>query len=370
MTTLAQTTSEWMKDLHSDTNPKTGYLVEAPKGAYGKKVKELVNYFSSQSVELKAIRHSRRIKPNACCLYSFYIFQFLSEYVFPIAFAVFASYIYYAWVPTEKPVEDLPVIPTPIQTTEKTGWFSWLPTSDVAGKWVGSTVRSVVAAPLSFVVNAVDRGLHAKEAMEAVQLTGSKLILIPLLFIAVYFLTKIVGRVLIHLQSLCASQRRVWNLQELLIRETEEALERAITGSLKPFLLRTYEDFLALSAPDSSSHQIVPVTNQAILSLANTYRQNIPLLQINLHDRLATEIKQIPFPELVRRGGLSQSYTQVLHQLVRYADEELSSTLFAFHEEIHKVPATIQSRLLDATQSVVQGTTRIASNAMILAATL
>lgn len=356
-----------MKDLHSDTNPKTGYLLEAPKGAYGKKVKELVHYFSSQSVELKAIRHSRKIKPNACCLYGFYIFQFLSEYVFPIAFAVLASYFYYTWTPTNSPVEEAAPFDSIENTTETKGWFGWMPNSDVAGQWVGSALRSVVATPLSFVVNAVDRGLHAKEAMEAVQLTGTKLFLLPLLFIAVYFLTKIVGRVCVHLQSLCASQRRVWDLQELMIQETEEALERAITGLSKPFLLKTYEEFLAL--PTESTQQIVPA-NQTITTLTKVYQHNYPLLQMNLHDRLATEIKQIPFPELVRRGGLSQSYTQILHQLVRYADEELSSTLFAFHEEIHKVPATIQSRLMDAGQSVVQGTSRFASNAMILAATL
>jgi len=368
MSTLEQTTYTWMKDLHSDTNPKTGYLVEAPKGAYGKKVKELVNYFSGQSVELKAIRHSRKIKPNACCLYGFYIFQFLSEYVFPIAFAVLASYFYYAWTPPEI-VDDPPSFPSIENTTEiKTGWFSWIPNSDVAGQWVGSTVRSIVSIPLSFVVNVVDRGLHATEAMEAVQVTGTKLILLPLLFVAVYFLTKIVGRVLVHLQSLCASQRRVWDLQELLIRETEEALERAITGLCKPFLLKTYEEFLTLPCT-AQSQQIVP-TNQAITTLTRVYQHNYPLLQINLHDRLATEIKQIPFPELVRRGGLSQSYTQILHQLVRYADEELSSTLFTFHEEIHKVPTAIQSRFVDATQSVVQGTSRLASSAMILATAL
>ena len=357
-----------MKDLHSDTNPKTGYLVETPKGAYGKKVKELVHYFSSQSVELKAIRHSRKIKPNACCLYGFYIFQFLSEYVFPIVFAVLASYFYYAWTPIHSPVEEtITAVPIENSTGTASGWFGWMPNSDVAGQWVGSALRSVVAVPLSFVVNAVDRGLHAKEAMEAVQLTGTKLILLPLLFIAVYFLTKIVGRVCVHLQTLCASQRRVWDLQELMIQETEEALERAITGLCKPFLLKTYEEFLAL--PTESTQQIVPA-NQTITTLTKVYQHNYPLLQINLHERLATEIKQIPFPELVRRGGLSQSYTQVLRQLVRYADEELSSLLFTFHEEIHKVPTTIQSRLLDAGQSVAQGTTRLASNAMILATVL
>lgn len=364
---LQTTVPAWMEDLHADVDAKTGYLVPHPRGPYGQKVKELVRYFSGQSVELKAIRHGRRMRPNACCLYTGMLFQFLSEYVFPIAFAVSASYMYYQWTPTEAPPTPLETpVPSNIHndTAVESGWFGWMPSAAEAGNWLGSTTRSFASVPVTFLAHAVDRSLHVQEAFASIQSTGSKIFLLPLLFVAVYFLTKIVCRVLLHIQTLCSAQRRIWHLQEILIQDTEEALERGITGLVRPFLLNYYETILSLP---SSSNQLVPADKAKLLSLTQTYRGHLPLLRVNLYDRLATEVKQIPFAEVVKRGGLSPSYQRALHQLIRYADDELSNVLFSFHEEIHRVPDAIQSKVLDAGQFAIQGAKRVASTAMLLA---
>jgi len=367
---LQSTVPAWMEDLHADVDAKTGYLVSHPKGLYGQKIKELVRYFSGQSVELKAIRHGRRVRPSACCLYTGILFQFLSEYVFPIAFALFASYMYYQWTPTEIPLP--PLVPSgPLlqnETAQDGGWFDWMPSAAEAGSWLGSTTRSLASVPVSFLTHAVDRSLHVQEAFASIQSTGSKIFLLPLLFVAVYFLTKIVCRVLLHIQTLCSAQRRIWHLQEILIQDTEEALERALTGMIRPFLLNYYETILTL--PSSSSSSLVPADKANLLRLTQTYRGHLPLMRVNLYDRLAMEVKQFSFAELVKRGGLSPSYQRALHQLIRYADDELSNILFSFHEEIHRVPEAIQSKVLDAGHFAIQGVTRAASTAMVLASAL
>lgn len=361
-------THDWMADLHRDVNPETGYMIKQPQGVYGKKVKEIVQYVSSQSVELKAIRHSRRVKPHACLVYASYVFQFLSEYVFPIAFAGTASYLYYQWTPSLDPVETPSDEPTTIAEDVHTtsGWFDWVPSSAQAGDWVGSTLRAAVSVPVSFVAHTIDRGLHVQEVGTYLQSSGSKILLLPVLFLAVYLFTKIVCRLLIHIQSICASHQRLWTLQEMMLSETEEALERAVTGMLRPTLLTVYETLLL--PPPSSSTQIVSAEQSALLLLATTYRRNVPMMRTNLLDRLATEIKRIPFPELVRRGGLTQSYTNAMRQLIRHADDDLSSTLFSFHEEIHSAPSRLALQAQGAVQGAVQGAGRVASTAMTVAA--
>ena len=370
--TIQRTAQEWMADLYVDTNPQTGSIVQSPKGVYGRHVQELVHYFSNQSVELKAIRHSRLTKPNVMILYIGYVFQFLSEYIFPVGLALYVSHTYYYSVPysnwnlnlNSNSVEsNVPAAAT--EDVSDTSWFHWAPSPTDAGKWLGSTLRGIASTPVTFLAHTFDRGLHVQEAMNTLHTTGSKFVFTPLLFVAVYITTKLLCRCIIHIQSLCASQRRVWNLQEIIIQETEEALERAITDILRPFLLENYEEMVA---PPSSISEIVS-THHGALALAQTYKENLPLMRMNLINRISTVIKRMPFAELVKRGGLSPMYNDTLRQLVRYADEELSNTIFTFHEEIHKIPEAIHSRVIDVGTRAIQTTKRIVGNTARVAAT-
>jgi hypothetical protein len=358
MDMIPRTAHEWLTDLHVDTNPKNGYIVHSPKGIYGKKIKELVQYFSSQSVELKAIRHSRCFKPNVFTTYLFHIFQFLSEYVLPICIAVYISYVYYTWdsnASLQVPLmTDTSVIPT------STSWYESIPSPTEAGKWIGSNIRSIVSVPVSFIAHIVDRGLHIQEAVETVQTTGSKLVITPMLFLGVYVITKLLCRVILHLRSLCISQRRVWNLQEFIIQETEEALERAITDIVRPFLIVNYEEMLVRTSTPS---EIVP-KNQGTVALIQLYKENLPLLRTNLMERITSTVKQVPFAELVKRGGLSSLYNTTLHQLIRHADDELSKAMFTYHEDIHKA-SIVQSNIIDTGKYAIQGAIQGATYAMV-----
>jgi len=150
------------------------------------------------------------------------------------------------------------------------------------------------------------------------------MMLLPFLFIAVYGVTKLLGRLLIHMSTLCSAHNRVWFLQNLLIKETEEALERAIVGRVKPFLMLEYEKLL--NRPDYKG----------------LYMNNLPIVQLNLAEQVSAEIKSTPFAELVKEGQLSALYAQTIHGLIRHADDGLSNTLFEFHEEIHRIPDRIQ----------------------------
>ena len=294
----------WISELYSDIHPATGYLVQKPKGAYGKQVKELVQYMSSLSVEMKTIRHSRQATVHPCLRYTYAVVQLLSEMVFPVLFATGVSYSYYHWNPPLE-VANIPVLADP-------------PPAQSAGKWLGSTVRSIIGVPITFLVNAVDRGLHVEEASQYIQTTGTKMFLLPVLFLGIYFLTKILGRLILHVHTLCTAHRRLWFLQELLLKETEEALERAIVGIVKPYLLTQYERSISTRSCDTR-----------------------PMDSSSLLNRISDDIKKIPFAELVKRGQLSALYAKTIHALIRHADEELSTTMFAFHEEINRIPDRI-----------------------------
>ena len=361
MDRIPKAVHEWLTDLHIDTNPKNGYIVHSPKGIYGKKIKELVQYFSSQSVELKAIHHSRRSKPNVFTTYLFHIFQFLSEYVLPICIALYISYVYYTWNTNTSSSSSAEILSSTDTSAVSTSWYDSIPSPTEAGKWVGSNIRSIVSVPVSFIAHTVDRGLHIQEAVETVQTTGSKLIITPMLFLGVYVITKLLCRVIIHLRSLCVSQRRIWNLQEFIIQETEEALERAITNIVRPFLIVNYEEMLVRPSPSTSE---IVLKKQGTVALVQLYKENLPLLRTNLIERITSTVKQVPFAELVKRGGLSSLYNNTLHQLIRHADDELSKAMFTYHEDIHKA-SMVQSNIINAGNYAIQGTTRAIARAVV-----
>jgi hypothetical protein len=359
-----QAVYEWIQDVHRDGDSKTGYLVKQPTGVYGKKVKELVRYAGSLSVELKAIRQSRQLRVHPCLQYFATVFQFLSEFVFPVTFASLASYAYYQWTPEENdpPLEE---VHSSTNGTSADGILDWIPSSTAAGQWVGGTLRSIVTVPVNFVFNAVDRGVHAQEALDYVQSTGFKMLLLPLLFLVVYFLVKLASKLIGNLQHLCASHNRVWQLQELLLTETEEALERAVSKLLKPALLSQYEQMLSIPS-QSPTNPLMVQDAESIRALITVYRENPPLLRESILDRLSAEIKATPFAELVRIGNLSPTYTKTIHALIRHADEELSETMFAFHKELHHLPETIQTRAAHVGSQVLSGATRIVGGGMLL----
>jgi hypothetical protein len=319
---------DWISDLHADMNPATGYLVKEPKGFYGKRVKELVQYARSLSVEIKAIQHSRQARTHPCLQYFFSVFQFLSDTVFPVLFALIASYYYYSWA---APVEEQPVL---IQSNTTSEW-----TSHSAGEWLGNSIRSVLSVPVQFVAGTLDRGLHLEEAVNYMQSTGIKVFLLPLLFLVVYIATKILGRLIIHVQTLCSAHTRVWFLQEVLLNETDAALERAIVGFVRPHLITEYEKLLPR---EESSTKIVTRSDTLKLSL---YQDQLPVLRMQLFETIAAQVRATPFAELIQRGNMSALYAKTIHALIRHADEDLSSTMFAFHEEINQIPHNAGIRL-------------------------
>jgi len=261
--------------------------------------------------------------------------------VFPVLFATMASYSYYQWNPSMELTDDTLVATESIDVTSTV--------AQSAGQWIGSTARWIVGVPVTFLVNVVDRSLHIEEASQYIQTTGTKMFLLPVLFLGIYFLTKILSRLIHHVYTLCTSHRRVWFLQELLLKETEEALERAIVGIAKPYLFTQYERLLSRDE----------ISLKPVVTRSSDTRISDPRILLN---RISDEIKKIPFAELVKRGQLSTLYTKTIHALIRHADEELSTTMFAFHEEINRIP----DRVDGFNQGLKQRVTEVAQTTALL----
>jgi hypothetical protein len=192
------------------------------------------------------------------------------------------------------------------------------------------------------------------------------MLLLPVLFLSVYFLTKLLARLASHIYAMCAAHRRVWTLQQILLSETEEALERAIGGLLKPTMRTCYEQMLGVQRMTRSAGKLgqgALVLRDPLGTLVTTYTGNPTLLRDSILDRLSADIKAIPFAELVRIGHLSPTYAKTIHALIRHADEELSSTMFAFHEELSRLPDTVSSRLQDIrTRATVIGSRAVSAS--------
>ena len=345
--------STWLTEIQQDIHPNTGYLVQTPSTLYGKKVKETVHYICSQSPHYKAILHSRAMRPSACIKYCYEVFKFLADYVLPVMVAFTISYIYYTSYDTpiilSAPVSLNQTMPTPVNR-RPADLFDWstlsnnLPTPEEAGTWVGTTLRQAAAVPITFVATAIDRGLHVTETATYVADKGSQLFWTPVLFLTLYFSTIVVLRFLLNLRALASVESALWNYQQILLTETEQAIERAITSIMRPACTKQFESLLLESSHDDdvSGNQLALPNRIVFERIHATYQTNFDLLPVVLFDRITNNIKRIPVPRLLAMGNLSPEYMKCIHKLIRLADEELSTTMLEFNEELARVPNRIK----------------------------
>lgn len=281
-----------LNNLNQDIDINTGYLVKNPVTQYGKRVKELVNYTCSQSSEFKTITNSRRLRPSPLCTYLLQVFRFLADYVIPVTVALAVSAYYYTSL--EPVVEEEEVSPPANEDT-------WVDSAAIAGDWTGETIRYALSIPLSFVTSTIDGSLHISRGLHSLRQSAESIVYTPLLFVGVYCATLVLVRFLLNLYTLLSAERSLWNYQELILQETAQVVERAVTSLLRPELLKG--------------------------GTAN------PLLL----ETLVTRIKSKPLPELLVLGHVSSQYTDGLHMLIRHADEELSTAMFRLTNELHKI---------------------------------
>ena len=281
-----------LNELNQDIDINTGYLVKNPVTQYGKRVKELVNYTCSQSSEFKTITNSRRLRPSPLCTYLLQVFRFLADYVIPVTVALAVSVYYYT------SLEPLPAVE---EETPSDHEDTWVDSAAVAGDWTGETIRYALSIPLSFVTSTIDGGLHIRRGLHSLRQSAESIVYTPLLFVGVYCATLVLVRFFLNLYTLFSAERTLWNYQELILQETAQVVERAVTSLLRPELLEE--------------------------------RTANPLLL----ETLVTRIKSKPLPELLVLGHVSTQYTNGLHMLIRHADEELSTAMFRLTNELHKI---------------------------------
>lgn len=340
-TALRKEAGQWLTDMRTDIHPNTGYIVPDPKGLYGKQIKELTQYICSRSPELNAIKQSRRLKSSTYCLYLFEVFKFLSNYVLPLASALYIAYMYYVTDFTASLTQTIPESVDPIidftnttpippdstttTTTTTTTIGDWItdsiqtiPSPSDAGIWLGSTLQWIVSGPVQFVGNTLDSALNLSYFAGKAE----KLFYTPFVAVAVYFATLFVLRFIINLQILYSAQIRLWNYQDLILQETSQVIERAITQIAQPHLLNQYDAILK---------------GQMDTSL-QLYNDNYSLAQLTMIERLSIRIKTIPFHELLKQGGISPQYMTGIFMLIKHADEELGQIMFRMSQELNQLP--------------------------------
>jgi hypothetical protein len=238
-----------------------------------------------------------------------------------------------------------------------------MPSAEEAGTWVGTTLRQAATVPLTFMATAIDRGLHVSETATYVSYNSHQLFWTPVLFLTLYFSTIVVLRFLLNLRALASAESMLWHYQEILLTETEQAIERAITGIMRPACTKQFETLLleaSYNEDDVSGNQLVLTNRKTFERIHATYQTNFDILPVVLLDRIANDIKRIPVPKLLAMGNLSPEYMKCIHKLIRLADEELSTTMLEFNEELARVPTTIASRTSRGLNSLVQTARRIA----------
>ena len=272
--------------MRSDIDPTTGYIVANPKTVYGQQIKTLTNYVCSQSAEVNAIKHSRRIRSSRFCVYMFHVLQFLATYVLPVAASSTVGYLYYTM-----DFSSAPVLPA----------TNSIPSVADAGAWLGSSVQWIVATPFSFVGNTLNSALNLTYIWD-------KALYTPIIMTVTYFATFLILRVLLNLQTIWSTEQKLWNYQELILQETHQVIERAITKIVQPCVL--------------------------------FYSQS-PRGRLTLHESLSAHIKRLPCYWLLRHGSVSPQYMKGIYNLIKSADDELSEIMFHMVEEMNRVPGQL-----------------------------
>jgi hypothetical protein len=329
----------WLHDLYADIDPKTGYVVPYPKGFYGQKVKALTQQVYKLSPQVKLILGTRNIRATSIWIYLLHIFQFLSDYVIPPLLAFFAAYTYYF---AEVPAYTVQY--SPVNATNATNSSSWNIDPVAAGTWMGGSIRTLLSVPLQFITTTVDRTFHVSEAATSVHTTGSRLFYTPFVGIGVYVITHLVLKCILNMHRLLSKQWTLWNYQDLFLKETEQAIERAITDTMKPYLIHAFEQYLINS---SESDSLVVQDRNTLLHIYQTFRDDIDLLRESIFEQVMITLRTKTFSELLVQGRINKEYMKGIHMLIRYADEELSSIMFQLNQDIHRIPSHIQQQLVN-----------------------
>ena len=333
----------WFQDVFLDTDPTTGYLIKAPKGFYGSRLKQLIRYVYQQSNEVKAIQTQQQIRPSSLCLYMGHVFKFLSEYVLPILMALTMAYLYYsADVIPRQSIVSQPLPPTDIITVNVTDTSHWYSVAQGAGTFVGDFARNLLSVPVGFAASTVDRVFHVQEGLDFFQTYGYRFICALLIGLSAYLLTLLVLKLLLNIQQLVAKQWTLWAAQHLFLRETEETIERAITSIVRPFLIKSYEQLLCQTS--ENTHQ---KTRAFVKSMYLAYNNDLDMLRESLFDRAETHVKAIPFSELLIQGQVSKQYLTGLYRLIRDSDQQLSMLLFDLNHELARIPAESKRLLMN-----------------------
>jgi hypothetical protein len=320
----------WYQDLFLDTDPKTGYLIKEPKGFYGSRIKQLVHYVFQQSNEVKAIQTNQQIRTSSLSIYIFHVFKYLIEYILPALFALAAAYLYYSSadsVPSKSSQDSL----VSLDNVTETGLYS---AAQTAGTYIGDFARSLLSVPVGFATSTVDRVLHVQEGLDFFQTYGYKFIYTLLIGFSVYCISLLLFRLLLNIQHLISKQWTLWKVQGLFLKETQETIERAITSTIRPFLLKSYEQLLCQTSEGMSNQQ---KTRAFVKSMYLTYTNDLSMLRSMFFERAEAHIKTIPFSELLVQGQVSKQYLNGLYRLIRDSDQQLSMLLFDLNQEIAQV---------------------------------
>jgi len=331
--------NEWLRDIYSDIDQKTAYLVKDPKGVYGQKVKGLIQHIYLQSPQVKFILGSRTIRANSVCLYIFHVFKFLSNYVIPPVAAVLAAYFYYyseaapVFVPEVVDMDDT----NTTNTTDTDAEWNIDPVA--AGTWTGNSLRTLLSVPLQFIAATVDRTLHMSEAVDSVQITTSRLFYTPLVGIGIYIMTHLLLQCFLNVQMLFSKQWILWNYQDLFLKETEQAIERSVTDMVKPQLIYALEQYLVNS---SESKELVVSNRKSLEHIYHTYKDDVELLRLTLLEQACIAIRTVPLAQHLVNGQISEQYLKGIHMLIRHADEDLSVIMFQLNQEISRFPTDLR----------------------------
>jgi len=230
-----------MESLEEDIHPATGYLVSHPTGETGKLVKELVRFTCSKSPEMSAVYHSRAMRTTTCAWYTQRLLQ------------------------TRAPAALLAAI---------VSYVSYRVFDDGTASTVGFPFR------LTFT---------------------TQILVTVLLFGGVYLVALPLFRFLAHLSAVNASTQRLKATEDLLLRETERAVERGVVALLtaRPVRARRRRE------EDDVSNAIL-------------------------------RIRGLSFAYILKRGHINALYRHVLQTLIMRADEDLARVLRAFQEDIDR----------------------------------
>jgi hypothetical protein len=303
-----------------------------PVGYYSKRIGECTTAILARSRELTALQNSRTFRGNAAVHYLLRVLGIVLQQVLPPAAALGGGWVAFWGLQQNAAIAAAAAAAAETDTS-----------AAAAGTWTGDMLHTVLTSTYQFGTTLLDHTFALKENSWLLQQTVLQTVVPLLSAVCCYWGAWFLVGFLQNLFILVSKEQLLLHMQQTFLQESRALVERGLTQSLRPRLLRAFHSLLSDCAAAANSSAAA----QRIDHLIHTYSLNYVLLRHSIYDELFEDIKGLELSQLMAGNRATSEYFQGLFYLMRNTELDVAQSLFDFYQEITGVDGDPLTRFVD-----------------------